>query len=166
MTSSRRGTASLVTATAMVALLAACGGDSDDDGGATPQDEATETENTETQDASDTIEVQPTGDGPIGLTTAGTPAGEAASVSGKLIVGPGGCLSMTADRQPELVVFEDGAEFTLRGDRPSVTTDDLGTVQVGEPVELTAVSVDRADISGIPQRCSNGTADTVVVVTG
>lgn len=117
-------------------------------------------------DAAVPLAVSATGDGPIGLTADAEPDGDAATVTGKLIVGPGACLSIVDDDRPQLLVFDDTAEFVLRDDKPSVTTDAAGTLRVGEQVDLSVVAVPAADATGIPDRCADGAADTVLAVAG
>ncbi|GAA2089641.1 hypothetical protein [Brevibacterium salitolerans] len=114
------------------------------------------------------------GEGPMGLTAASPveeTEGEAAEVSGRLVVGPGACLSVVSDgagdeQRPRLAVFPEGTEFVLRGDRPSVTADPLGTVQVGEHTTFTAVEVPLDEADGVPERCARGAADSVLAVQG
>lgn len=114
----------------------------------------------------DGVEAHSEGNGPIGLIYTGTPDGDAESVSGKLITGPGSCFSLTDDGQPELVLFEDGTEFTLDGERPSATSPSLGQAYVGEMVEFSAVPLTQSDVSGIPDRCAQGVAERVLLVAG
>lgn len=105
------------------------------------------------------------GQGPYGLTTPDT-AGDGATVSGTFIVGPGSCFSLTdhgSQGAPQALVFPEGAEFAARDDQPSVTTDDLGTVRVGEAIEVSAVEVAVNDVTGIPEDCTHA-ADSVLVV--
>ena len=130
------------------------GGEAQDDGDA--EDDA---------EAGSSLAVETIGESPYGLVASETPQGTPEEVSGELIVGPGGYLALTQQGQPQLLVFEDGADFTLRGDRPSVTTPDLGTLEVGEEVELTAVEVDRDSLSGLPLERVSGAADTALMVT-
>lgn len=140
-------------------------GESDDvEPGTGGTDTATEPEAEQDTDETSSLEVSPTGDGPIGLTANGAD-GEAATIEGRLIVGPGGCLSLTARNQPQLLVLPEGTDFVLRDDRPSLTTEELGTLRVGEQVTLEAVSIAASDASGIPERCSRGAADTLLAVT-
>lgn len=137
---------------------------------ATPETESTASESPASTDddsnaeATSGITVSATGDGPMGLTTTDTPAGDASTVEGRFIVGPGGCFSFTQQDQPQLLVFADGTEFVLQGDRPSAETDASGTLYAGERAELQAIELDKSEVDGIPQRCDNGSAETVLVV--
>lgn len=146
----------------LVLGLAGCGNDQSD------QQSADEETTSRTTTASptgneETFAVLSTGDGPIGLSASEPAEGQAQEVSGRLIVGPGGCLALTAEAQPRLLVFGGEPEFVLRGDRPSVTTAALGTVRVGERLSLEASMVPRADTTGVPERCTHGAADTLLV---
>ena len=138
------------------------GGEAQDDGDAADGSEADAGDDAE---AGSSLAVETVGESPYGLVASETPQGTPEEVSGELIVGPGGYLALTQQGQPQLLVFEDGADFTLRGDRPSVTTPDLGTLEVGEEVELTAVEVDRDSLSGLPLERVSGAADTALMVT-
>lgn len=121
-------------------------------------------EATEDDDASDSISVETEGQGPYGLWTADVADGEAQEVSGKLIIGPGSCMSLTDDSQPQLLVFGEDAEFVLREGQPGVSTDDLGSVDVGEQIELSAVEVSQDSVDGIPNQCAQGADDVVLVI--
>ncbi|MFV2145467.1 MULTISPECIES: hypothetical protein [Isoptericola] len=165
-----------------VAALAGCTDDDagGDQGGAAPDATATEPEgatpsadgesstpgSTEGATGGDLLVVEAEGEGPIGLLATEVPDGGAQDYSGMLISGPGGCLAMEADAPPQLLVFADDAEFVLRDARPSVTTPGLGTVQVGEDVELAAVPVPLEVVDGIPAACAEGSQDEVLVVEG
>ncbi|RBP65573.1 hypothetical protein DFO66_104158 [Brevibacterium sanguinis] len=113
-----------------------------------------------------TLEVKAEGNGPIGLTTQSAIDADSGSVSGKLITGPGGCFSLVDNDRPRLVVFPDDASFVLAEGKPSVTTDALGTIDVGEQLSASAVTVGLDETTGIPGRCAQGAADEVLVVTG
>ncbi|WP_051297600.1 hypothetical protein [Brevibacterium album] len=122
------------------------------------------------------LQITAHGEGPIGLTAPGTAeeAGKAAEYTGKLITGPGGCLAVTEaaasgesrEQRPELVIFPEAAEFTLRGERPGVTADELGTVRVGEQIAFESRTVPRSEVAGVPERCAHGGAETMRVVLG
>ncbi|WP_309131327.1 hypothetical protein [Brevibacterium sp.] len=112
------------------------------------------------------IEVEPEGNGPIGLKSKTDPGVESAPVSGKLITGPGGCFSFVDSDQPRLLVFGDDAEFVLREDKPSVTSEAVGTVEVGSQFSASAASVGLSETTGIPERCTHGAQDQVLIVTG
>ncbi len=146
-----------------------------------PSETATETEEADDSEASDdensgdenssddndsgSLEVDSTGQGPMGLTTSDDADGDITEASGKLIVGPGSCFSLQPQDQPQLIVFGDDAEFEVGEGQPAVTTDDLGTVNVGDQIEFSAVEYSQDELSGIPQQCANGAADTVLVVS-
>lgn len=110
------------------------------------------------------VSVEQVGPEPYGLTTAARPEGEAEPVSGELIVGPGAHLALVSGDQPQVLVFGDDAEFTLRGDRPSVTDAGLGTLEVGRQVELSAVEVPISALEGAPAERLQGAAETALVV--
>lgn len=86
-------------------------------------------------------------------------------VQGRLIGGPGNCYALTDNNQPQLVVFGDDAEFVTAGERPSVTVDGLGTMEVGAQTSFTAVEMNIDNVDGIPDRCSQGAANTVLVLS-
>lgn len=138
------------------------GGTEDD--GATGADAETDTGADTGPDSSPTVET--VGESPYGLVTEEAPDGDTDTASGTLIVGPGGYLALTQQAQPQLLIFEDGADFTLRGDRPSVTTPELGTLEVGQETELTVVEVDRESLTDLLQDRLSGASDTALVVTG
>ncbi|GAA3288561.1 hypothetical protein [Nesterenkonia halobia] len=110
------------------------------------------------------LSVEQVGSEPYGLTTEQRPSGTTDDVSGRLIVGPGGHLALVSADQPQLLVFGDDAEFTLRGDRPSVTAPELGTLEVGRQVELSAVEVPTSTLDGVPAGRLQGAAETALVV--
>lgn len=116
-------------------------------------------------EASSSLSVETIGQSPYGLVSAERPEGSAEEVSGTLIVGPGEHLALTQDDQPQLLAFQDGADFTLREDRPSVTTADQETLEVGEEVELPVIEVDRDSLTDIPQERVSGASDTALVAT-
>ncbi|KAA9394492.1 hypothetical protein FCK90_06625 [Kocuria coralli] len=155
-----RARSTAVTAPAVAALmlaLSACGGD---DVGTEPR-AGTKQEGS----AQEQVMISPEGDGPIGL-TAPSIEGDSETVSGRMIVGPGECFSLQDEGQPELLVFPEGKEFVISGDRPSATTEGTGTVQAGERVEFDTVAVPLEETEGLPDQCSQGVADTIHVVQG
>lgn len=116
-------------------------------------------------EASSGLSVETIGESPYGLVAAETPKGSPEEVSGRLIVGPGQYLALTQDDQPQLLVFDNDATFTLRRNRPSVTTADQETLEVGERIELTVVEVDMDSLTDIPQERVLGASDTALVAT-
>lgn len=110
------------------------------------------------------LAVESHGDGPIGLQLANAGSLDGAeSFSGKLITGPGGCLSLTANERPFTLVFDAATTFGLGDQRPSVADGVLGTVHVGNRVDFTGSRVPLADVTGVPTQCTEGT-DFVVVL--
>lgn len=130
----------------------------------TSEEDSVSEDATENDDAANTITVETEGQGPYGLYTAEAPSGDTEEITGKLIIGPGSCMSLVDDAQPQLLVFGEDAEFVLRQDQPGVTTDDLGSVEVGEQIELSAVEVPQDSVEGIPNQCTQGAAETVLFV--
>lgn len=117
------------------------------------------------------FQVEATGDGPVGLAASeplpvASEIDDAASVTARLVTGSGGCFALKEQDRPDLVVFGDGAEFVLSGERPSVTDPAAGEVRVGERAEVTVVAVPASDVEGIPERCANGASEEVLVVVG
>ncbi len=113
----------------------------------------------------DLLEVSVRGDeGVLGLHHSGpVPAGAPGPGSGRLITGPGGCFAFAGDRAPQLVVFPAEAMFVLQNGRPSVTVD--GTEHfVGRELTVSTTAVSKAKVTGLPDRCSRGSSDTVLVV--
>ncbi|WP_253852476.1 hypothetical protein [Prauserella alba] len=173
---------SLATATLAFTLgLSGCGGAGEDEtptGGnaettqtgnrshGSPSDAETQSRNTADNQSGNTsaLTIQATGHGPFGLTTSGRPEGTSERQTGKLIVGPGSCLALQSEGRPRLLVFGGDADFVLRGDRPSVTTPALGTTAAGEHLEVAATSVASGDVTGVPRRCTHGSAETVLVI--
>lgn len=169
----------LALSTALV-ILGAAGCTADDAGSpdASASDASATGEETDRTDGGETgaaespgseqamLTVETIGQGPYGLVTSETPEGETQDVSGKLIIGPGSHMALTQDDQPQLLVFGEDAEFTLREDRPSVTAPELGTLEVGQQVELSVVEVPRDAVSGLPEHRADGADDTLLGVTG
>lgn len=127
-------------------------------------DTASEDTTENDDDAADSLTVETEGRGPYGLYTAEPPAGDPEEVTGKLIIGPGSCMSLVDDDQPQLLVFGEDADFVLREDQPGVTTDELGRVDVGEQIELSAVEISQDSVDGIPDQCAQGAAGTVLII--
>lgn len=130
-----------------------------------PTEESQESENTDSGGDPEVLDVETTGDeGPIGLSTSQDAAGEATEASGELIVGPGSCFSLQPGDQPQLLVFGDDADFEVGAQQPAVTTGDLGTISVGDHVDLSVVEYSQDQIEDLPQQCANGADDTVLVL--
>ena len=91
------------------------------------------------------------------------PDGAAGPQGGKLITGPGGCFALTDDGPPQLLVFPDDATFVLEEGKPSATVGGSRTA-VGEQLTAETTEVPVSEVTGIPQRCSHGPSDTVLVV--
>lgn len=185
-----RGILAAVSSTVLLFGLAACGTDQPEETVPPVAPETTQpvesptAEETPTDEASPTVEppmvepteeatdettgdlvVQSTGQqGPIGLSTDAAPEGEATEASGTFIVGPGSCFSLTDDDQPQLLIFGDDAEFVTTGGKPSVTTEALGTVEVGDTATFSVVAFSVQDAAGIPQQCAQGAAENALVV--
>lgn len=111
------------------------------------------------------LEVTARGDqGVLGLQYSGSvPAGTPGPASGKLITGPGGCFALVGAGAPQLAIFPPDTTFVLQNGKPSATVDGVEHV-VGRAFdsETTVLPVDR--VAGVPERCTNGSADTVLVV--
>lgn len=129
-----------------------------------PADESEEAEASE-QPVGDTLEVTVEGDqGVLALQHSGSvPEGTAGPSGRKLITGPGGCFALTNEGPPQLVVFPADATFVLQQGKPSATVD--GTEHpVGREFTLETTTVNKSEVTGIPDRCAQGSADTVLVV--
>lgn len=162
-------------ALAAALTLGGCAADGSSEPASTPETppQATTAPEDQTSEGSDElatpIAVEATGDGPVGLAAIDPlpeTLDEATPVTARLITASGGCFALKQNDRPDLVVFREGAEFTLEGERPSVEDPAAGTVQVGERAELTVVPVAASDVEGIPERCANGASDEVLVVLG
>ena len=69
----------------------------------------------------------------------------------------------TNEGPPQLVVFPADATFVLQQGKPSATVD--GTEHpVGREFTLETTTVNKSEVTGIPDRCAQGSADTVLVV--
>lgn len=113
-------------------------------------------------DAGAGLAVTPEGRGAMILRYTGEAGPEAETVEGKLITGPGGCLSLQPGGQPELLLFPEGTEFA---ENPPRVTLDGTEVKVGGQVTVTAGSVDLAEVDGVPEQCAAGAAPTAWVVS-
>ncbi len=118
-------------------------------------------------DESGVVDVTVTGDqGILALQHSGTtPAGAAGPASEKLIVGPSGCFSLVNKAgQPNLLVFPDDATFVLQEGKPSATIDGTEYL-VGRQFSVPTTTVEKTNVAGIPQQCTEGANSTVLVVS-
>ncbi|MDO5737488.1 MAG: hypothetical protein Q4P15_13555 [Propionibacteriaceae bacterium] len=116
-------------------------------------------------DESGVVDVTVAGDqGILALQHAGTvPTGSAGPTNMKLITGPGGCFALTNEGKPQLLVFPADATFVLQEGKPSATIS--GTEHyVGRQFDVATVAVPKTSVAGIPDRCLQGSDDTVLVV--
>lgn len=91
------------------------------------------------------------------------PSGAPGPSSGKLITGPGGCFAFVGAGAPQLAIFPPDATFVLQNGKPSATVNGVHHVVGREfTAETTALPVDK--VTGVPERCNPGSADTVLVV--
>lgn len=116
-------------------------------------------------DESGVVDVTVVGDqGVLALQYSGNPPiGTVGPTDQELITGPGGCFALAADGRPQLVVFPADARFVLVDGTPSATfggTEHL----VGSQFDVASVAVPATDVAGIPERCTDGSADLVIVV--
>ncbi len=117
-------------------------------------------------DESGVVDVTVAGDqGILALQHSGTvPAGSEGPTDQKLITGPGGCFALTNEGKPQLLVFPSDATFVLQEGKPSATI--AGTEHfVGRQFSVATVAVPKTGVAGIPDRCSQGSDDTVLVVS-
>lgn len=116
-------------------------------------------------DESGVVDVTAVGDqGILALQHAGAvPVGEAGPTKQQLITGPGGCFALTAQGKPQLLVFPADATFVLQEGKPSAT---IGGTEhlVGQQFAPATTTVSMESVAGIPDRCLQGAADTVLVV--
>lgn len=137
-----------------------------DDAASVPSDSAPATEASIGPDEDTTaMEVDVVGDeGVLALQYSGAVAeGEAGPSGGKLITGPGGCFALTDDDRPRLLVFPEDATFVLQHGKPSATFGGAEHV-VGQTFTADLTEVPQSSVTGIPERCSRGAGDTVLVV--
>ncbi|MGV8845100.1 hypothetical protein [Tessaracoccus sp.] len=116
-------------------------------------------------DESGVVDVTVEGDqGILALKHAGSvPVGTAGPTGQKLITGPGGCFAVTNEGKPQLLVFPDDATFVLQEGKPSATI--AGTEHpVGRQFAVATTAVAQSSVVGIPDRCLQGSDDTVLVV--
>lgn len=187
MTATLFGRASASAAVAAVLLLAAltsCAAGGADGGGSsrdarspataegsggTPEQTAPGETAPEPAPETAALDVEAIGDGPIGLVAAEESdipgSAQPFRADGRLFTGPGGCLALTSAERPSTLVFDAGSDFTLKGQRPEVTSPALGTLRVGEAAGIEGVEVPLDSVSGIPDRCAQG-ANAVLLVAG
>ena len=75
--------------------------------------------------------------------------------------GPGGCLSVQPGGRPKLLIFNTDTRFS---DHPPQVTLGKKTIKIGERFSLNAIEVSSTDLTGIPDKCSNGAADRAWIV--
>lgn len=117
-------------------------------------------------DASGVVDVTVVGDqGILALQHSGSvrEGGAAPAHHQKLITGPGGCFALTNEGKPQLVVFPADATFVLQEGKPSATVAGVRHV-VGHHLEVPATAVQKSNVAGIPDRCVQGSDDTVIVI--
>lgn len=119
----------------------------------------------EPNDAGGVMEVTVAGEqGVLALQYSGSvPDGAAGPTGRKLITGPGGCFALTNDGPPQLLVFPADATFVLQGGKPSVTVAGSET-PVGRKFTADTIEVSKSSATGLPDRCSQGADDTLLVV--
>lgn len=116
-------------------------------------------------DESGVVDVTVAGDqGILALQHSGTaPSGTAGPTNQKLITGPGGCFALTNEGKPQLLVFPADATFVLQEGKPSATI--AGTEHfVGRQFGVATTAVPKTSVAGIPDRCTQGSDETVLVV--
>lgn len=86
---------------------------------------------------------------------------EREAISGTLVVGPGGCLALQTEGQPELLIFK--ATIGFAGNPPRVRIEDTET-RVGEELSVNASLVYVADVGSLPQECVEDVAEQAWVV--
>ena len=117
-------------------------------------------------DESGVVDVTVVGDqGILALQHAGvTATGSAGPTNQKLITGPGGCFALTNEGKPQLLVFPQDATFVLEDGKPSTTFG--GTEHfVGRQLDVASIAVPKTDVVGIPDRCTEGSDDTVIIIS-
>lgn len=79
-------------------------------------------------------------------------------------MGPGGCFALVDDSEPQLLVFPGDATFVLQDGEPSATID--GTeYSVGRQFDVDTTEIEKTNVAGIPERCQEGSASTVRIVS-
>ncbi|MEO7587087.1 MAG: hypothetical protein ABIS84_03565 [Arachnia sp.] len=130
-----------------------------------PTEPSTPADTAGPNDESGVVDVTVAGDkGILALQHSGTvPTGTAGPTNQKLITGPGGCFALTNQGKPQLLVFPADATFVLQEGKPSATI--AGTEHlVGRQFSVATTAVPKSSVAGIPERCTQGSADTVLVV--
>ena len=152
------------TATTVTETTTAAAAPQDTDAGAPEADRAPGAD-AEAQDNGGMLEVTVRGDqGVLGLQYSGSvPAGTPGPASNKLITGPGGCFAFVGAGAPQLAIFPSDATFVLQNGKPSVTVDGAEH-PVGRELTFDTAVVPDQQVAGLPERCTRGAADTVLVV--
>lgn len=93
---------------------------------------------------------------------AASPAGrDQEQLEGRLISGPGGCLSVQPNGRPELLLFGRDTNFA---DNPPRVSWDGSEVAVGERFSVAATEVQVTDLHGVPEQCARGAADSAWII--
>ena len=152
------------TATTVTETTTAAAAPQATDAGTPEADRAPGTD-AEPQDNGGMLEVAVRGDqGVLGLQYSGSvPAGSPGPASNKLIIGPGGCFAVVGAGAPQLAIFPSDATFVLQNGKPSVTVDGAEH-PVGRELTFDTTVVPAQQVAGMPERCTRGAADTVLVV--
>ncbi len=90
--------------------------------------------------------------------------GSSRQVAGRLVTGPGGCLSLSQQDRPRLLTFPEGTRLTPG--RPSVRLPGGKRVYVGDRFQVSIGDLSLSDLSGLPRRCQQGADDVVHEVAG
>ena len=142
-----------------------------------PDDTASDSTSDSTSDSrSDTAIAQgPTvtaaGKGPVAVTADSTHDGDPTDttpVSGKLIVGPGACFSLTetgrgSQGAPRPLILPVGSESVTADGRPSVTLPGQDATYVGTDITVAAAEIPVSDIDGFPEQCSHASGTALFV---
>lgn len=152
------------TVTTVTETTTAAATPQDTDAGAPEEDQSPGTD-AQPQDNGRNLEVTVRGDqGVLGLQHSGSvPAGTPGPASSKLITGPGGCFAFVGAGAPQLAIFPPDATFVLQNGKPSVTVDGAEH-PVGRELTFDTAVVPVQQVAGLPERCTRGAADTVLVV--
>lgn len=86
---------------------------------------------------------------------------EGQPLTGTLIVGPGRCLAVQPDGEPELLIFD--ASIGFADDPPRIRIEDTET-PVGEQLSVQATQVQLAGVEGVPSDCAAEAPETAWVV--